>query len=85
MSDFDTAPYKEQFKEEFTDPDNAGFYLNPDKNEANNYMTPPGVSTYTTEDAIDTLYGDQLSDAERDQLADELNGEYPDWVRNSDL
>ena len=85
MSALNTDPYVERFLKAYVDPDNAGFYLNPDKNETNQYIIPPGTVLYSTEDAIDDLFGSELSESELNELASELNDSYPDWAKRDEL
>jgi hypothetical protein len=69
------------FHSQFVDPNNAHLYRDPDGPEGYNWS---GVTRVETEDALAEI----APDAEVDQLerlANELNGEFPAWVRRSDL
>lgn len=85
MTEFDINSFEDRFKEVFVDPDNAGFFLNPDKSEPAIYILPPGVSFYSTEEGVEELFDDELTEEQKEELADVLNGQYPDWAKKSEL
>lgn len=81
MTDF--TRHIARFDEEFVDPDNAAFFRETDKGEDDTHIWPPGVDRVSTEDAVYELFETELSEAEMEELAIELNGRAPEWARRS--
>ncbi|WP_136057225.1 hypothetical protein [Microbacterium sp. K24] len=76
-------PYRTKFHEEFVDPDNAAFFL--DREEDSGYQWPAGADRVSTEEGVEELFSSSLTEAERDELASDLNGSYPYWARRSQV
>ncbi|WP_341974667.1 hypothetical protein [Microbacterium sp. LWO13-1.2] len=79
MTDLD--PYLEEFQREFIDPDNAAFMIDRESDSGYAWIG----DRISAEDAVNELFEHRLSDADRQELIDDLNGSYPNWARRSDL
>ncbi|NQX25688.1 hypothetical protein [Curtobacterium sp. VKM Ac-2852] len=72
---------KTEFRETFVDPNNAGLFLESTGLDGYNWGSYDRVET---EDALSEIAPDAESD-QLERLAVELNGEFPAWVRRTDL
>jgi len=81
MSDTDFTPYLERFHSEYASPDDAGMPLD-DEGDDGYFWTAP---RHSTEDAVNELFENELSESDLEELAAELNGEYPNWARRDEL
>ena len=80
--DLDLDAFEQRFLESFTDPLNE-LFLNPDK--GGEVYVWNGMTQWSTESAVESLFEDELTDAEKEALSSHLNGVAPDWLSRSEL
>lgn len=78
----DLSDYESVFESAFIDPDNAAFYRDSGEDE-DAYFWP--VRRWSTEDAVDRLFGEDILEDQKSELISGLNGRYPYWALREDL
>lgn len=74
--------YINEFLTEFGNPADE-FFLNTDK-DGDRYEWPAGLTRWSTESAVDDLFGGRVADGEREALIEDLDERSLEWFRQSE-